>query len=94
MMARAGAVSYRIARRVVIAVVGGTLLLVGIVMLVAPGPGLVVIPLALAVLGAEFAWARFWLRRLKARLGPERLREAGRGLARMRERLGRLFRTR
>lgn len=94
MIARAGAVSYRIARRIVIAVIGGTLLLLGLVMLVAPGPGLLVIPLGLAVLGAEFAWARLWLRRLRQRLDNEVLRQAGRRLDSLRGRLGRLFRTR
>jgi uncharacterized protein (TIGR02611 family) len=39
-------------------VVGGfTILLAGIAMLVAPGPAFVVIPIGLAVLSLEFAWA-------------------------------------
>ncbi len=58
--------SYRAARRVAIAVVGGSLVAVGIGMLVLPGPAFVVIPAGLAVLGAEFAWARRWLKRLRA----------------------------
>ncbi len=55
----------RAARRVIVAVVGGTLLAIGVVMIVAPGPATVVIPVGLAVLGAEFAWARHWLHRLR-----------------------------
>lgn len=55
----------RQARRIVVLVVGGTLLLLGIVMLVLPGPAFVVIPLGLAVLAIEFAWARRWLRHVK-----------------------------
>jgi len=62
----------RSARRLVVAVVGGTLLLIGGVMMVGPGPAMVVIPLALAILAAEFAWARRLLRRVKAQL-PEQL---------------------
>jgi len=57
--------SYKLARRVAIAVVGGSVLLVGVVMLVAPGPAIVVIPTGLAILGMEFAWARHWLRKLR-----------------------------
>lgn len=50
--------TYRSARRVVVAVIGGTVLLIGVAMLVLPGPALVVIPVGLAILGVEFAWAR------------------------------------
>lgn len=45
-------------KRIIILVVGLTVVVVGIVMLVAPGPGLVVIPVGLAVLATEFVWAR------------------------------------
>ena len=57
--------TYKLARRIVIGVVGTTVLLMGIVMMVTPGPGLVVIPIGLAILSIEFAWARFWLRRVR-----------------------------
>lgn len=46
--------------------IGFTLLLAGVVMLVTPGPGWVTIALGLAVLAAEFVWARRLLNRLKA----------------------------
>ena len=59
--------TYVWARRIAISIVGGTVLLLGMAMLVLPGPGLVVIPLGLAILGLEFAWARLWLRRVKRR---------------------------
>jgi tellurite resistance protein TerC len=58
-------VTYRWARRIAVGVVGGTVLLIGIALLVLPGPALVVIPIGLAILGAEFAWARHWLRRMR-----------------------------
>ena len=58
--------TYRHARRVVIAVVGGSVVLIGIAMLVLPGPAFVVIPLGLGILAIEFAWARHWLERVKA----------------------------
>ncbi len=50
-------------RRVVIAVVGTTILLVGVALLVLPGPAFIVIPIGLAVLAVEFRWARRLLRR-------------------------------
>ena len=46
-------------------VVGFTLLLLGVVMLVTPGPGWVAIGLGLALLAAEFVWARRLLDRIK-----------------------------
>ena len=60
-------VTYRWARRIAVAVVGGTVLLVGLALIVLPGPAFVVIPLGLAILGLEFAWARLWLRKVKQR---------------------------
>lgn len=57
--------SYLAARRIAIAVVGLTLLVLGVIMLVAPGPGLIVIPVGLAILGLEFAWARRWLGKVR-----------------------------
>lgn len=53
------------ARRLIVLVVGGTVLIAGICMLVLPGPGLVVIPIGLGILAIEFAWARRLLRRFK-----------------------------
>ena len=57
--------AYRWAKRIVITVGGFTVLIVGIVMIVLPGPALVVIPVGLGILGLEFAWARAWLRKVK-----------------------------
>jgi hypothetical protein len=48
-------------KRVVVVVVGSTVLLLGLALLVLPGPAFIVIPLGLAILAAEFAWARRWL---------------------------------
>lgn len=47
-------------------VVGGfTLLVIGVVMLVTPGPGWLVILLGLGLLAAEFVWARRLMDRIK-----------------------------
>ena len=59
-------ITYKWARRIVVAVIGGSILTLGIAMVVLPGPAIVVIPVGLGVLGLEFAWARHWLRKLRA----------------------------
>jgi tellurite resistance protein TerC len=48
----------RTLRRILIALVGGTVLLVGIALIVLPGPAIVVVPAGLSALAIEFAWAR------------------------------------
>jgi uncharacterized protein (TIGR02611 family) len=60
-------IPFRTARRVIVAMIGGTVMLVGAVMIVLPGPAFIVIPVGLGILGLEFAWARYWLRRAKNR---------------------------
>ena len=50
-------------RKLVIAVIGTTVLLVGIAMIVLPGPALILIPAGLAILATEFAWAKNLLRK-------------------------------
>ena len=58
---------YRMAKRIAIGIVGGSVLVVGICMIVLPGPAFVVIPVGLGILGIEFAWARIWLKKAKAK---------------------------
>lgn len=58
----------RLAKRIFVSVLGFSVIIVGILMIVTPGPAIVVIPAGLAILAVEFAWARRWLRRLKAYL--------------------------
>ena len=60
-------VPYKVAKRIAIGIVGGSVLLVGVAMIVLPGPAFVVIPAGLAILGIEFAWARIWLKKAKAK---------------------------
>jgi uncharacterized protein (TIGR02611 family) len=45
-------------RRIVAGLLGGSVLLIGLVMIVLPGPAFIVIPLGLAILATEFFWAR------------------------------------
>jgi len=72
--------TYRSARRIVVGVVGVTVLLLGVVMIVTPGPAIVVIPVGLTILSIEFTWARMWLKRLRKtisrRISTERNRRA------------------
>ena len=60
--------SYKLARRIVVGVVGATVVLLGMAMIVLPGPAFIVIPIGLAILGIEFTWARRWLRVLRAKV--------------------------
>lgn len=55
----------RHARRVVVFVVGGTVVLLGIVMVIGPGPGIVTVFAGLGILAIEFAWAKRLLDRAK-----------------------------
>jgi uncharacterized protein (TIGR02611 family) len=70
-------------KRIVVTTLGLTVLLLGIVMIVTPGPAVVVIPAGLAILAVEFAWARRWLRRSKAlaRLAMRRSKRRSKGQA-------------
>ncbi len=65
----------RYAKRLITAIVGMTVLLFGIALLVLPGPAFIVIPIGLAILATEFAWARHTLRimRESAEKGAEKL---------------------
>jgi len=53
-------------RKIFILLIGSTVVLVGIIMLVTPGPAFVVIPAGLGILALEFAWARRILKKAKA----------------------------
>jgi hypothetical protein len=51
------------ARKLIVAVIGSTVVLFGLALFVLPGPAVVVVPLGLAILATEFAWARRLIRR-------------------------------
>lgn len=52
-------------RRVVVGAIGGTIVLIGVALIFLPGPAIIVIPLGLALLATEFAWARRYLRKAR-----------------------------
>jgi tellurite resistance protein TerC len=62
---RKASVSLRGARKVIVAVVGSTVLAIGVALIVLPGPAVIVIPAGLTILATEFVWARRVLRRFK-----------------------------
>jgi uncharacterized membrane protein len=52
-------------RKTIVGVIGLTILLFGLALIVLPGPAVIVLPLGLAILATEFAWARRVLKRGK-----------------------------
>ncbi len=89
MIRKAAQLTYRTARRIAVLTVGSTVVLLGVVMLVTPGPGLIVIPLGLAILGVEFAWARLWLRKVRESISNQAARNHAERAERHRDRAGR-----
>jgi tellurite resistance protein TerC len=65
------------ARKVIAFVIGGTIVIIGLVMVPGPGPGLLVLPVGLTILAMEFVWARKLLTRFN-----ERARVAGTAMVR------------
>jgi hypothetical protein len=52
-------------RKFLVGMIGGTVILIGVAMMILPGPAIVVIPIGFAILATEFAWARRVWRRGK-----------------------------
>lgn len=50
-------------RKLIVGVIGSTVVLFGLALIVLPGPAVVVVPLGLAILATEFAWARRLIKR-------------------------------
>lgn len=57
--------SLRFARRVVLLVVGLSIVVIGVILMPLPGPGLLIVLGGLALLALEFAWARIWMQRIR-----------------------------
>ena len=60
----------RVTKRIVVAVIGGTVTLIGIALIVLPGPAFIVIPIGLSILATEFLWAKRWLRKARKIAAP------------------------
>jgi len=63
--------TYKVARRIAVGVVGSTVLAVGVALIVLPGPAIIVIPIGLMILSAEFAWARLWLKKVRRSISSQ-----------------------
>jgi tellurite resistance protein TerC len=57
-VARFGLESRPRLRRFLIGSIGFSVVLIGLVMIVLPGPAIIIVPLGFAILASEFAWAR------------------------------------
>ena len=57
-----------------VGVIGSSILLAGTLMLVLPGPGIVVMVIGLAILATEFAWADALLIRARQQAGRVKTR--------------------
>lgn len=52
-------------KKIIVAIVGFTVLIIGFLMVVLPGPAVIFIPLGLTILASEFVWAELWLKKVK-----------------------------
>jgi len=57
-VARFGLESRPRLRRFLIGTIGFSVVLIGLVMIVLPGPAIIIVPLGVGILASEFAWAR------------------------------------
>jgi tellurite resistance protein TerC len=59
-------------KKIIVAVIGFTILIIGVFMIVLPGPAFIVIPLGLAILATEFVWAKKWLDKVKQKFSEQK----------------------
>ncbi len=52
-------------KKIIVFIVGLTILLIGLALIVLPGPAFIVIPLGLSILATEFIWAKKMLNKIK-----------------------------
>ena len=64
----AGMKTLRQVKRLLVAVIGFTMIAVGLAMVVLPGPAFIFIPAGLAILATEFIWAKKLLQKVKEKL--------------------------
>lgn len=55
-------------KKIIVGVIGFTILFIGILLLVLPGPAFIVIPIGLGILATEFAWAKNILGKVKQKI--------------------------
>jgi uncharacterized protein (TIGR02611 family) len=70
---------FRKIKRLIIGVIGFTVLLIGIILTILPGPAFIVIPAGLAILATEFAWARRLLKKVRQQIKKNNTKAERRG---------------
>ena len=55
-------------RRFFIGLIGITILVIGVLMVILPGPAIIFIPLGLTILATEYIWAKIWLKKLNSKI--------------------------
>lgn len=50
-------------KKLVISIGGGFCLLIGAIFIILPGPAVIFLPVGLAILSLEYAWAKVWLKK-------------------------------
>ena len=55
-------------KKIIVAILGFTVLVLGIILIVTPGPATLVIPVGLTILASEFVWAEKLLGKFKSKL--------------------------
>jgi putative transmembrane protein PGPGW len=64
-------------RKLIVGLIGGTVLLIGVALIVLPGPAFLVIPIGLTILATEFAWAQRMGTRAREMFAKARRRKRG-----------------
>lgn len=59
-------------KKLIVAVIGFTILIIGIFMIILPGPAFILIPLGLAILATEFIWAKKILDKMKQKISEQK----------------------
>ena len=59
-------------KKLIVAIIGSTVVLIGLALLILPGPGLLVVAAGLTILATEFIWARRALRNAKGAVAKAR----------------------
>ncbi len=52
-------------KKIIIAVTGFTVLIIGIITIFLPAPAVIIIPMGLTILATEFVWAKKWQVKVK-----------------------------
>jgi len=67
-VARITKVTVRTVKKVFFLIAGSTIVLIGAIIVLLPGPGLLIMMLGLGLLAVEFVWARVWIKKIQARV--------------------------